>query len=111
MTQVNDPEISGGGAVQFTFKELIFEIRNDLRQITQHVTDLERKGSDQAQLAIRELRELDSRITKLELMSASKEAVEDNTAALGKLAIAVIIAIMGMVGNIIITWLMRGPGR
>jgi hypothetical protein len=87
--------------IEFSVKELFLEIRNDIRNLTAHVNDLEKRGSDNAREALKELNILEARIQKLEMTSATSEAVSKNERTLKTLALGVFISVAGMILNFV----------
>lgn len=94
--------------ISFSVKELFLEIRKDLRELSSHVGELERRGSDQSQRALDRISEvedrlkgMEERVTRLQLSSASREAIEKFSRNNVKLTWGVVIAIAGMLANVI----------
>ena len=96
------PSAPGPGDVTFTVKELFLEIRNDFRELSSEMRTLERRGSDQLKAAMEKVEDLERKITSLQIQAASQEAVDQVTESNRKLTWGVLIAIVGMIANVIV---------
>jgi Mg2+ and Co2+ transporter CorA len=80
--------------IGFTVKELFVEIRDEVRSVAKQVNEILQHGSQHARAALEQVQVLDKRIDRLEVESASKDAVEKNSNQVKVLAVITILGVM-----------------
>ena len=91
--------------ITLTAKELFFIIRAELGALSEHFSGLERRSMDQSRQAYEKIQDIEKDMLVLKLNQATKQAIDENKKQYQRLGLGVIIAILGMIANVILSYI------